>query len=242
MSRRVYWRIWRLILRILFGLFFVERRIVGAERLTAIGGPFLLACNHISNLDPTLLLVMLPRQVNFMAKKGLFRVPVLGWCMNKSGEISLNRGVPDSASIRTALSRFAEGIGVCVFPEGTRSEDGKLRPGKPGVGMLAMRARVPVVPVAITGSDAILPKGKFIPRVAEVTIRVGEPLALDDLYARSPAGRDEEREIYREIARRVTAAIAGLLGVEPPAPDAGPDGETADPGEREAERGSPAEA
>ncbi len=218
MSRRLYWRIWRFILRILFALFVVERRIVGAERLASIDGPFLLACNHISNLDPPLLLVMLPRQVNFMAKKGLFQVPVLGWCMRKSGEISLNRGVPDSASIRTALARFAEGLGVCVFPEGTRSEDGRLRPAKPGVGMLAMRARVPVVPAAITGSDAILPKGKFVPRVAEVTIRVGEPVALDDLYARTPGSREEEREIYREIARRVTAAIAGLLGVEPPEP------------------------
>lgn len=206
---RVYHGIWRLFLRILFRVFFIRWRIEHAERLRGLPGGFLLASNHISNLDPVLL-NLLPVPVHFMAKKSLLRVPVLGWCMERAGHFGINRGVPDSASIRHALKLLAGGSAVGMFPEGTRSRDGRLQPGKPGAGLLACRAPVPVVPVAILGSEAILPRGKLVPRVADVRIIVGEALDLSDLRRKPPADREEERARYQEAVDRIMTAIARL--------------------------------
>lgn len=208
-SQRFYHAAWRWFVRILLRVFLIRWRIVNAERLKEVSGGFLLACNHISNLDPVLL-NLLPVHVNFMAKKSLAQLPVFGWCMKKAGHFGINRGVPDSRSIRHALDILSQGGGVGMFPEGTRSRDGSLQTGKPGAGMLACRAGVPVIPVAICGSADILPKGKLVPRVADVVIRVGHPLVLDDLLQTPAEDREAERQQYQLAVDRIMAAIREL--------------------------------
>lgn len=212
-SKRFYHAAWRWVVRFLLRVFMIRWRIVHPERLQKVQGGFLLASNHISNLDPALL-NLLPVHVNFMAKKSLKQLPVFGWCMEKAGHFAINRGVPDSRSIRHALDILAQGGGVGMFPEGTRSRDGVLQSGKPGAGMLACRANVPVIPVAIIGAADILPKGKLVPRVSDVVIRVGEPLRLDDLLQNPPEDRDAEREQYQQAVDRIMAAIGELLREE----------------------------
>jgi 1-acyl-sn-glycerol-3-phosphate acyltransferase len=132
--------------------------------------------------------------------------------MKKIGNFTINRGVADSKAIRTALALLEEGEWVALFPEGTRSKDGIIKRGKAGSGMLAWKAKVPVVPVALIGSDHILPKGSIIPRVSDLTIRVGDPVYLEDLFALEPADREQEKQIYQEIVDRIITDIARLAG------------------------------
>jgi len=110
------------------------------------------------------------------------------------------------------LKKLDRGELLGVFPEGTRSVDGKIKRGKLGVGMFAFRSEVPVVPVAIIGSDKILPKGKLVPRVSSVEIKVGEPVDIEKYFPEPPQTRDEEKRRYQEIVDLIIYKIAKLKG------------------------------
>jgi 1-acyl-sn-glycerol-3-phosphate acyltransferase len=176
----------------------------GAMRLRREGyehvpprGPTLIVSNHVSQMDPPLAgAAALPRRLHFMAKSELFRFRPLGWYISRLGAFPVVRGGADREAMRTAREVLARGDALIMFPEGTRTTTGMLRPPFPGAGSLALEPGVAVVPCAIWGSQRAL---------GPVRVVFGPPLDLSDL-AEGPRG-----ERSREAARRMMAAIAALL-------------------------------
>jgi 1-acyl-sn-glycerol-3-phosphate acyltransferase len=141
-------------------------------------GPLIFASNHESALDIWVLVEMLPRMVRFVAKAELFRIPVFGWYMRLGGHVSVDRRnhVQAVQSLRAAAALVRAGTSLIVFPEGTRSPDGRVQPFKKGPFALAMEAGVPVVPVAVSGSAAATPKGLVAVWPGPIRVAVGEPV------------------------------------------------------------------
>jgi 1-acyl-sn-glycerol-3-phosphate acyltransferase len=143
-------------------------------------GAFVLAANHLSWLD-VFVLARLPREMKWVTKEELFRVPWVGWLLRMSGDIPVRRGKASSGAdaVARACGYLAHGLPVVFFPEGTRSRDGSLRAFKAGAFDVAAAAGVPVVPVAITGTDAGMPAGTLWIRPARIVVRILEPVAGD---------------------------------------------------------------
>lgn len=182
-------------------------RIEGVERVPR-SGAFLLVANHCSQLDPPLLGwatgYQVDRIVHFMAKDEMRRWPVIGWLADRAGVFFVRRGERDRAAQRLALDLLADGRPVGVFPEGTRSRDGRMRAARPGAALLAMRSGVPIVPVGIAGTHRLF-SGR-LPRRSKVTFRIGEPFTLEH----QPTGR-LDREALTRGTERIVAEIAALL-------------------------------
>ena len=187
-------------------------RIVGVERVPR-SGPFLLVANHCSQLDPPLLGwatgYQVDRIVHFMAKEEMRHWPVIGWLADRSGVFFVRRGEGDRAAQRLALELLGAGKPVGVFPEGTRSRDGRMREGKAGVTLLAMRAGVPILPVGIAGTHRLFAGPRWVPHRSRVTFRIGEPFRL----VHQPTGR-LDREALAAGTERIMAEIAALVPPE----------------------------
>src|SRR5438552_4508458 len=156
----------------------VRVRVSGAENVKP-GRPYVLCANHQSHMDIPILLAGLPFQFRFAAKKELFRYPVLGWHLQRSGHLSIHRENPHAAvkSLRDAAAVIEKGTPVLIFPEGATSRDGTIKPFKGGGFMLAARSNAEVVPVTIRGSRAILAPVTYHVRGGTVEIVIGEPIS-----------------------------------------------------------------
>jgi 1-acyl-sn-glycerol-3-phosphate acyltransferase len=182
-------------------LFRVEAR--GIEHVPR-QGPVLLVANHSSFLDPPLIGGMAPRPLTFLAKAELFRVPGLGALIRRLNAHPLKRDGADPSALRTAQRALEEGRALLVFPEGTRGDEGVLRPAKPGAALLAMHTGAPVVPVYVSGSGRAWPRQRRLPRPAKVMVTFGAPLTF-------PRASGAERKAqYEAASRQIMAAIAGL--------------------------------
>lgn len=144
-----------------------------------LGRPCIFMANHQSIVDIWALIRILPLSTRFVAKQELFRIPVFGWVLATAGFVSIDRSNRMEAirSLELAAKRIRSGLSLVMFPEGTRTRDGRLRPFKKGAFHLALRAGVPVVPVAITGSFEIMPPGTLSVRPG--TVRVFFEPAVD---------------------------------------------------------------
>jgi 1-acyl-sn-glycerol-3-phosphate acyltransferase len=140
-------------------------------------GALVVVANHGSHLDPPLLGHALGRPVAFMAKAELFRIPVLGPIIRACGAYPVARGASDREAIRTATDRLEQGWATGVFIDGTRQADGRVNNPQPGAALLAARAGVPLLPVAIINSHRALGTGSKQPRLVPVHIRIGTPIA-----------------------------------------------------------------
>lgn len=181
----------------------VEVRVEGEEGLSP-GEALVLACNHRSLFDILALFAGLPLSVRFVAKAELARIPLFASGCRKAGHVFIQRGRAGEAiaGIREAgRSMRDEGLAVAIFPEGTRSPDGRLLPFKSAPFLLAIESGTPVVPVAIEGTGAVLPKGEWRVRPGTVTLRVGRPRETRGL---GPADR-------RRLAEEVRAEVERLL-------------------------------
>ena len=154
--------------------------------------------NHQSQLDILALFAGLPGQFRWMAKEELFHIPLFGLAMRRSGYIPVNRGNHREAmrSMAAAAQRIATGTSVVVFPEGTRSDDGHLLPFKKGGFMLALHSQVPIVPVAIRGSNRLLPKGTHVLRGGEIQVEI---LPVIPTAGLSGADRDRLMDQVHEV-------------------------------------------
>ena len=215
-----YWFV-KYTLRPLFRVFF-RPLVVGEEHIPASGGA-VLASNHLSMCDSLFLPVMTRRRVTFLAKQEYFTGRGLkgrakAAFVRGTGLIPINRD--DASAAASALAAGARavkaGMLLAVYPEGTRSPDGRLYRGKTGVARMAMDTGVPVVPVAMIGTDRVQPIGQVFPRLARVQIRLGKPLQ-PPAAATDPA---VERERARAFTDQIMTAIAGLSGQERAAGDA----------------------
>lgn len=136
--------------------------------------PCIFTANHASNLDPLVLLPALPRRVSIFAKQELFRIPIFASGMRLAGFIPVERGSREAAGgVAVAVERLKSGLSLVIFPEGTRSPDGHLRPFRKGAFAIAIEAAVPVVPVSIIGTYRSLRRDSWIVRSGEVTVRFG---------------------------------------------------------------------
>lgn len=187
-------------------------RIEGVEHLPRTG-PFILVANHCSNLDPLMMGWasghQIGRVVHFMAKIEMRGWPIIGWLATQAGVYFVRRGERDRAAQRFSLEALAAGRPIAIFPEGTRSRTGRLREGKPGAALIAMRSGVPIVPAGISGTHRSLRGGRRFPRASRVRIRYGEPITLPH----RPTGRLERDELAAGT-ERIMAAIEALLPEE----------------------------
>ena len=173
-------------------------------------GPFILAGNHCSNLDPAIIAWatghQIDRVIHFMAKAEMRSWPFAGWLASKTGAIFVRRGEGDRAAQRAALKALSEGRPIGLFPEGTRSRDGHLKAGRDGAAYLAMRTGAPVLPVGISGTHRIFPGKSRWPHSTKVVVRIGEPFTLPH----RPAGK-LSREELGQGTERIMATIDALL-------------------------------
>ena len=201
---RVTWRLVRMLVP-----FFGGVTIRGAENIPT-EGPAILACNHAAHVDPPYLSQVMGRQLHMMAKEELFRVPLLGRYIRALAAFPVKRGTADRAALREAMERLKQGHILGIFPEGTRSPDGRLGPAEKGFALIARQTGAPIVPVAMEGTNHILPKGKTWPRRHHVWITVGPPFTAQEVIAAHPG----EKDPLNIIGEATMAAIAGLMGGE----------------------------
>jgi 1-acyl-sn-glycerol-3-phosphate acyltransferase len=142
------------------------------------GRPYVYMANHSSLIDTPALFAYLPYQFKIMAKKELFYVPFMGWHLWTSGNFPIERGDAQrtSRSVRAIIDGIKAGKSLAVFPEGSRTPDGRLQDFKPGTFKIAVRAGVPIVPVCIRGTYALLPKTTLAPRPGRVDVFIGTPI------------------------------------------------------------------
>jgi 1-acyl-sn-glycerol-3-phosphate acyltransferase len=185
----------------------------GAENVPAAGG-VILASNHLSFIDSFAIPLAAPRQVRFLAKDDYFTGPGVRGTVTRGvfesvGAIPVDRHSSRAAqeSLEAALAVLAQGEAFGIYPEGTRSRDGLLYRGRTGVGYLALTAKVPVVPVALSGTQDIQPVEARFPRLARVSVTFGPALDFTERYAGVPQGRAR-----REVTDEIMDAVAGLSG------------------------------
>lgn len=171
-------------------------RVFGTQNVPA-EGPLIVACNHVSYLDPPLMGCLCPRRISYMAKKELFEVPVLGTVIRALGAYAVDRRGSATSAIRRSLEVLEAGGAVGIFPEGTRNRSGEVQP-QTGVALLASLAKAPVVPACIRGSDRAL-------RLRRVDVAFGPPLCLQ-------AGRKATREDLAKFTGEIMNAIELLAG------------------------------
>lgn len=177
-------------------------------------GPAILACNHLSYADWLFLPLALDRRVTFVAKSDYFTGSgVRGWAQRRffrgTGQVPVDRsgGRASESALRAGLKVLARGELFGIFPEGTRSHDGRLYKGRTGVARLALEAGVPVIPCGVVGTDVIAPPGKVLARVVSPTVRFGKPLDFSRY-----AGLAGDRFILRSITDEIMYAIMELSG------------------------------
>lgn len=167
----------------------VKVEATGLEKVDP-GGSYVFASNHLSYMDTPVVLSTIPVEFRFLAKKGLFKIPFLGQHLAKAGHIPVPREDPRAAVKTLALAAETireRHISLLVFPEGGRSPHGALREFKEGAAYIAIKAGVPVVPLALVGTRAVLPfgSGKVMP--GNVEVRIGEPVPTSGLTLRDRA-------------------------------------------------------
>lgn len=223
---RTMMRLGRVWVSWILSTFGVRVEVAGTENVPT-HAPVILMSNHQSLVDIAAIVMTLPRSVRwrFVAKKELVRVPIFGQALVASGHIIIDRDNREKAveSLRLAAERIRAGTTVIVFPEGTRSPDGHLRWFKSGPFHLALEAQVPIVPVTVSGSQRITPKGELRVRRGTVKIAYGKPIATRGLGL---ADRKHLAARVREaIAAGYDTAYQGAVVVEPEPPH--PSGATA---------------
>jgi 1-acyl-sn-glycerol-3-phosphate acyltransferase len=169
------------------------------------GTPYVLMANHQGAFDIFALLAYLPVDFKWVARKEIFKIPILGWSMAAAGYISIDRRGKKKAleSVEKAAAKIRDGASVVVFPEGTRSPDGRIHPFKKGGFTLAVKAGVPIVPISIRGSRDVLPRSSLRVRPGKIEIIIGKPIRTDD---KSPADRGD---LMEEVREAIEASFAG---------------------------------
>lgn len=196
-----YWLSYRI-----FGLLaraFFNHRVIGRENLSLPGGA-MIAGNHASFVDPPFIGIAFDEQIYYLARKTLFDHPIAGAILRSWNAIPVDQERPDVTSLKTVIRRLREGKKVLVFPEGERSFDGKFLPGLPGIGLIAAKSGVPVVPVRLFGTHDALPRGGKMIHPAEITLVCGKPWICDP-SSYGCEGKDLYQRISDDIMQQISA-------------------------------------
>ena len=156
-------------------LLFFPRKLAGREYLPRQGA-CILACNHVSNLDPFIIGISSPRPLSFVAKEELFRNEISARLLRGMGAFPIKRDTSDFRALRHTLRLLHNGRAVLIFPEGTRQRPGQPQDPQPGIGFVAKKSRAPIIPIFIQGSQIVLPPGQKSLRRHLVTLFFGKPM------------------------------------------------------------------
>jgi len=193
----------KILLTILLKAFFWHRTF-GRENFPRGGA--LIACNHQSYMDPTVIGTSAPEKPVYMARRSLVKGSLLRWLFKEWNTVLITPGEPELSTIRKILKRLEIGEKVLIFPEGQRSYDGNLQPAKSGLGLIVARARVPVIPAYVYGTYNAMPRGRSLILPAKIIVAFGKPIYFDQILKSDK----NKKEIYREISETVMAKIADL--------------------------------
>lgn len=202
MMRWVYWSGWMLFGSAFRGLFGLQ--VEGREHLLTEGG-VLVVSNHESFLDPPLVGTLYQDEMHFLARKTLFR-GVFKWLYRQWNAVPVDQERPDMGSLKSIIRLLKEGNRVLVFPEGARTMDGSLGEAQPGVGLIALKAGVPIQPVRLRGVRDALPRGSARIRLARIRVTVGPAFHFTAEEIAAAKGK----EGYQVLADRIMAEIARL--------------------------------
>jgi 1-acyl-sn-glycerol-3-phosphate acyltransferase len=174
-------------------------------------GPVILASNHASFLDPPLVGAGLRRGINYLARDTLFRYPGMGWLLRHWDSVPVDREGGGAAGLRAILDRLLAGGAIILFPEGTRTRDGKLQPARAGIGLTVIKSTAVVVPVRVFGTYEAYGRHITWPRPRPIAVKYGRPLSFD--RRRAEAGNCSKarlKKIYQEVADEIMTAIARI--------------------------------
>ncbi len=200
----LYWTVWIIVrgfARLLFHL-----QVSGQDHIPRTGG-VLIAANHASYLDIPILGCALPRRASFIGRMDLF-AGIVGSVLRYLGWIPIRRGQVDRKAFDEAVRRLKAGQVVVIYPEGTRTEDGQLQPGKPGIGMMAATAGCPVLPALLEGTYDALPPGAHWIRLRPIRVAFGEP--IDFSAALESESEDKMKSVYQQFSQEIMDRIAAL--------------------------------
>lgn len=191
---RLWYRLWQILLQVSFCAYF-NVRIFHRERVPKTG-PVLLVCNHQSFLDPPLCGVGLPRELDYIARDSLFRNPAFGWLIRSVNAFPIQRNAADLRAIRSIIDRLQQGRVIVLFPEGTRTRDGRLQPIQSGIELIARKSGATTIPVIVDGAYEVWPRQNPLPIPGPIRVLFGHPIPADEIKG-MPRGA-----YVQEISRR----------------------------------------
>jgi len=205
LSYRIAW----LTFRTLYATYF-RWRVLGAENVPATGG-VIIASNHASFLDPPLVGSGLSRDINYLGRESLFRFPVIGALIRSWNAVPVDRDGGGAKGLKIILDRLLAGNGIILFPEGTRTKDGRLQPARSGIGLTVIKSTAPVVPVRVFGTFEAYGRHLIFPRPYRLTVKYGRPMNFVALRAEAKTcDKTRLKQIYQQVADEIMAAIAQL--------------------------------
>ena len=185
-------------------------RVYNPERVP-LTGPVILASNHASFLDPPLVGAGVKRGINYLARDTLFRYPGVGWLLRNWNSVPVDREGGGAAGLKAILDRLLAGGAIILFPEGTRTRDGKLQPARSGIGLTVIKSTAPVVPVRVFGTYEAYGRHVKFPRPHRIEVKYGKPMFFEALRAEAKiCTKARLKEIYQEVANEIMAAITRL--------------------------------
>ena len=205
LSYRIGWSLFR----VMYATYF-RWQIFNAERVPKNGG-VIIASNHASFLDPPLVGSALSRDINYLARESLFRYPGIGALLRSWNAVPVDRDGGGAKGLKIILNRLLDGNGIILFPEGTRTLDGKLQPARSGIGLTVIKSTAPVVPVRVFGTFEAYGKNHKFPHPHRVIVKYGQPMNFEKLRAEAQTcDKTRLKEIYQQVADEIMAAIAKL--------------------------------
>jgi 1-acyl-sn-glycerol-3-phosphate acyltransferase len=205
LSYRIGWTCFR----VMYATYF-RWQVFNAERVPLQGG-VIIASNHASFLDPPLVGSGLKRDINYLARESLFRFPGIGALLRSWNSVPVDRDGGGAKGLKIILDRLLNGAGIILFPEGTRTKDGKLQPARSGIGLTVIKSTAPVVPVRVFGTFEAYGRNHKLPRPYRVAVKYGPPMNFENLRAEAKTcDKARLKEIYQQVADEIMAAIAKL--------------------------------
>ncbi|AAC68053.1 1-acyl-sn-glycerol-3-phosphate acyltransferase [Chlamydia trachomatis] len=195
------------LVRLLFPLFY-RRKILRSKASATVKGAAIIAANHVSFLDPIIIPLAFPGKLYQLAKSGLFSNSFTNRLFRELGCYPISRNAGNAAAFKAALNIFSHGGRLIIYPEGTRHADGEIHQGKVGVGMLAIKGNVPVIPVYVAGTFEAFGKNQKFPKLwRTLTTVIGSPISFQDLID-NPA--IDKKEAYQLATDRIMTKITEL--------------------------------